>query len=318
MARVSSVVSERSRNAVIVINPKSGFFEGLNSDARKIALFQKLATAFPNAKIHEPAPEDIGRTIARAADDGAGLVIVGGGDGTLNAAANLLADTRTALAVLPLGTFNFFARDLNLPLEPGPAVDAIAGGFALRMDLGELETGDSKKRFFLHNAALGVHSLAVEKRDGYQRRLGINKTIGISWALLETIWNPPRLEGHLVSGDRAEFLRSPFVFIGNNTHDTGNLAFLDRKSLTDGRLTVLYSPPISTPSLLKLAGLTLVKRSFREVPEIRALHAEEVVIRTRKKRLKLILDGEFMKILSPPTFRVHPRSLTVIAPQEAF
>jgi len=317
MPRLSSVVSELSRNAVIVVNTKSGFFEGMNSQNRKTALLQKLAITFPEAKILKPDPEKMGETITRAVDQGVKLIIAGGGDGTLNAAANLLADSETALAILPLGTFNYFARDLKLPLDPAMAVDALADGFALRMDLGQIETGDSEKRFFLHNASLGVHSLAVEKRDEYKRNLGINKAVGISWALLETIWKPPRLEGRLESRERAEFLRSPFVFIGNNTYDTNSLAFLDRKSLTDGRLTVLYSPPIPSRSLLKLAILTLVKRSFREIPELIDLHTEEVTIRTRKKHLKLILDGELMKIPPPLTFRIFPQSLTIIAPKEA-
>ncbi len=317
MPRQSSVVSELSRNAVIVLNTQSGFFEGMNSEARKSALLQKLSTTFPDAEILKLNPGDIGKTITRAVDQGKKLVITGGGDGTLNAAANLLADTQTALAILPMGTFNYFARDLKLPLDPETAVDAIADGFALRMDLGQVETGDSKKQFFLHNASLGIHSLAVEKRNEYKRNLGINKALGISWALLETIWKPPRLEGRIESRERAEFLRSPFVFIGNNTYDTDSLAFLDRKSLTDGRLTVLYSPPIPTRSLLKLAVLSLIKRSFREVPEIVQLQTEEVTIRTRKKHLKLIIDGEFMKIPPPLIFRIHPQSLTIIAPKEA-
>ncbi|MFW5635318.1 MAG: diacylglycerol/lipid kinase family protein [Thermodesulfobacteriota bacterium] len=317
MPRLSSVVSELSRKTVIVLNTKSGFFEGVNSENRKTALLQKLTITFPEAEILKPDPEDIGPTITQAVNQGVKLIIVGGGDGTLNAAANLLADTQTALAVLPMGTFNYFARDLKMPLDPERAVDAIAGGFTLRMDLGQVEMGDSKKQFFLHNASLGVHSLAVEKRNEYKRNLGINKALGISWALLETIWKPPRLEGRLESREGAEFLRSPFVFIGNNTYDTNSLAFLNRKSLTDGRLTVLYSPPIPSRSLLKLALLTLVKRNFREIPELIDLHTEEVTIRTRKKHLKLILDGEFMKVPPPLTFRIHPQSLTSIVPQEA-
>ena len=69
---------------------------------------------------------------------GARLVIAGGGDGTVSAVASRLAITDVALGVLPLGTLNHFAKDLGIPLELDAAIDVVAHGREVRVDVGEV------------------------------------------------------------------------------------------------------------------------------------------------------------------------------------
>jgi diacylglycerol kinase family enzyme len=85
-------------------------------------------------------PPQIARVVAEAVAAGCGLVVVGGGDGTVSGVAGLLADLptgqRPVLAVLPLGTANDFARTLDLPADLAGAAGALATGKVVDVDLG--------------------------------------------------------------------------------------------------------------------------------------------------------------------------------------
>ena len=97
------------------------------------------------------------RAIAERGDP---LLIVGGGDGTISAAAGALAGTGTALGILPLGTLNHFARDLGIPLDLDEAALTIARGKERRVDVAEMNG-----RTFINNSAVGLYPLMVIDRE---------------------------------------------------------------------------------------------------------------------------------------------------------
>ncbi|MDT4910738.1 MAG: hypothetical protein QOI69_3979, partial [Pseudonocardiales bacterium] len=91
----------------------------------------------------ETTPEDPGAgQIRQALDAGADLVLVCGGDGTVAACAGALAGTDVALALVPVGTGNLLARNLDLPLEIEPALDVAFGPSRRQLDV--LEAGDRR------------------------------------------------------------------------------------------------------------------------------------------------------------------------------
>ena len=101
------------------------------------------------------------------AERGDALLIVGGGDGTISAAASALVGTKTKLGILPLGTLNHFSRDLGIPADLDEAAKLIATGKERRVDVGEMN-----KRLFINNSAIGLYPLMVVDRDLQQSRLG--------------------------------------------------------------------------------------------------------------------------------------------------
>src|SRR5690348_16720276 len=101
------------------------------------------------------------RAIAERGDE---LLVVGGGDGTISAAASALVGTDTRLGILPLGTLNHFARDLGIPTDLDEAAQLIARGHVRRVDVGEMNG-----RIFINNSAIGLYPLMVVDRD-LQRR----------------------------------------------------------------------------------------------------------------------------------------------------
>src|SRR3954453_13543922 len=94
------------------------------------------------------------------AERGDALLIVGGGDGTIAAAASALAGTSTSLGILPLGTLNDFARDLGIPNPPDEAAKLIAARTEKRVDVPEMND-----RVFINNRPLGLYPLMVVDRD---------------------------------------------------------------------------------------------------------------------------------------------------------
>src|SRR5207245_2348151 len=109
--------------------------------------------------------------ISERGDD---LVVVGGGDGTISAAASALADSKTRLGILPLGTLNHFARDLGIPTDLDEAARLIAAGNERRVDVAEMNG-----RIFINNSAIGLYPLMVLDRGRQQKTLGRSKRLAM-------------------------------------------------------------------------------------------------------------------------------------------
>ena len=157
---------------------------------------------------------DCAKRCKALAGSGARVVIVGGGDGTISAAAGALAGTGTALGLLPLGTLNHFARDLGIPPDLDEAATMIAAGNATaRVDIAELNG-----RTFINNSAIGLYPLMVIDREAQQQRLGRSKRLAMVVASVRTLlrFHHQRLT-LTVNGERAR-VDTPLLFVGNNDY----------------------------------------------------------------------------------------------------
>ena len=179
------------------------------------------------------------RLAAAAAADGTDVVVVLGGDGTLNEAANGLAGTSTALAAVPGGSTNVFARTLGLPDDPieatGALLDALAHGSIKRIGLGSVNG-----RYFLFHVGIGFDAAVVAEveRRGSLKRWANHALFG--WAAFDTwIRKYDRKRAHFavrVEGqptvDDAMFTvclnTDPYTFIGTRPFTVAPEATLDR------------------------------------------------------------------------------------------
>src|SRR6185503_16647759 len=100
----------------------------------------------------------------------ADAVVIGGGDGTVSAAADRAVRHGKPIGVLPLGTLNHFARDLGMPPDLRDAVRAIATGVVREVDVGEVNG-----RVFVNNSSIGVYPTVVRDRDEQRLRFGRGK-----------------------------------------------------------------------------------------------------------------------------------------------
>jgi diacylglycerol kinase family enzyme len=243
------------------------------------------------------------------ADPQVQIVVAGGGDGTVNAVASQLVGTDKTLGVLPLGTLNHFAKDLNIPLDLEGAARNLITGEPVKVDVGEVN-----ERIFINNSSLGLYPSIVHRREKQQERLGRGKWFAALWATLEVFRRYPLFSVRL-SADGQEFRRrTPFVFIGNNEYqmDTFNLGA--RSCLDAGQLSLHVTRDIGRWGLVRLAVRALFGR-LRESKDFDSLCTKEVWIETRRTRLRVATDGEVNVMRSPLHYRVRPGALRVIVPK---
>ena len=134
-------------------------------------------------------------------------LVAAGGDGTVNAVAAAALEHDLPLGVLPLGTLNHFARDLDIPDDVDKAIEVIAAGRECRVDV-----ATANDRLFLNNASLGLYATMVVDRERQQRRLGRGKWSALLRATLAALREPEAFEIAIEAEGRVLRRRTPFVF----------------------------------------------------------------------------------------------------------
>jgi len=255
---------------------------------------------------------ECGARSSEAAERGDPLLIVGGGDGTIGAAAAALAGSKTALAILPLGTLNHFARDLGIPFEIEAAAELIAGGNERRVDVAEMND-----RIFINNSAIGLYPLLVVDRDAQQKRLGRSKRLAMIVASLRTLlrFNHQRLT-LTVNDDEKSRIDTPLLFVGNNDYRVDIGAPGQRDSLEDGQLFVLVMRKKTRAGFVAASVRALFNRA-RADDMVRIDGVERLRVASHRSQLAVALDGEVISASPPLDYRIRKRALRVIAPPAA-
>jgi len=290
----------------------------LNKDGGAVAadagIADKVAAALSAAGVVDAEVEliDGGDCEVRSkavAERGDALLIVGGGDGTIGAAASALIGTETKLGILPLGTLNHFARDLGIPSDLGEAAKLIAGGSERRVDVAEMNG-----RIFINNSAIGLYPLMVVDRDLQRRRLGRSKRLAMLVASLRTLarFNHQRLT--LTVNDEKARVDTPLLFVGNNDYRLDLGAPGQRESLDDGQLCVLVMRRKTRAGLIAASVRALLKRARRD-DMVRIDGVERLRVDSHRSHLTVSLDGEVVRSAPPLDYRIRKQALAVIAPR---
>jgi len=263
------------------------------------------------AEIHFLEASQIGQAIAERAD--ASLIVVGGGDGTLGAAASaLLERTGTALGILPLGTHNHFARQIGIPADLEAAARVLAEGRGRKVDVGVMNG-----RVFLNNASIGFYPSLVRTREHAQLRHGLPKWLAnlpASWAALRRLRHH-RLRVEIKGIERQ--VRTPLLFVGNNVYTLDGGRIGERKALDQGRLSLYAVESRSRLGALwfglkVLGGMANLERDFAVAETCRSL-----TVYAHAPHIHVALDGEVGGFETPLQFEIQPRALEVIVPADA-
>mgnify|MGYP000022813694 CR=1 FL=1 len=235
------------------------------------------------------------------------LVVAGGGDGTVNAAAAALAGTGGVLGVLPLGTCNHFARDLGLPLDLAGAVRTALTGRVRVVDVGEVNG-----QVFLNNSSLGLYPQLVRGRIAEQKQ-GHRKWVALAMAAVSCLRHPvPLLVRLQVDGAEALVRRTPLLFVGNNRYDMIGLHMGGRTRLDGGQLWVCLADDAGSAGLLGLAVRALAGRL--RPGELDMRDTADLRVGTRRRRVEVAWDGEVKTMQAPLHYRIRPAALRVMVP----
>jgi YegS/Rv2252/BmrU family lipid kinase len=232
------------------------------------------------------------------------LVIVGGGDGTLNAAVDGMVDTQLPLGILPLGTANDLARTLGIPTSLPDACEIIANGRVQRIDLGWV----NGKHFF-NVASLGL-SVQITQRlsKKAKRRWGV---LAYAVTALQVIWQTRPFRAEIRLNGKSIPVKTVQIAVGNGRYYGGGMTVVHDATIDDQRLD-LYS--LELQHWWQIIALLPAMRGGRHTNwrGVRTLHGHEIEVYTPRHR-PINTDGE-ITTYTPAQFRVIPHALAVLVP----
>jgi diacylglycerol kinase family enzyme len=248
--------------------------------------------------------------LERAAAE-ADILVAGGGDGTISAAAGASYRAGVPLAVIPAGTMNLFARALQVPLDLDQALAAIASGTIRSVDI-----GTANGRPFVHQFSVGIHTKLVMLRQGLTYHSRIGKMIASCRAAVGALLNPPRFRADVFADGVTEARTCSAIIVTNNPLGEGHAPHPD--GLAAGLLGIYIAKPMSMWELLKLC-VSIVRGRWKDHPRVIEKQVQEVVLTfpRRKSSAMATLDGELIELAQRIELRVHPKGLLVVVPTRA-
>ena len=249
-------------------------------------------------------PEQMRPTVCEALDRKAPMIIIGGGDGSLSKAIDDFLGTDTVFALLPLGTANSFAKTLGIGTNLVAAVETIATGRKLRIDLGAID-GD----YFANAAAMGLSPLIAETvPHGLKRTLGM---FGYMIWAIKVAFNFRAFRLVVDDGTKEHRIWATEARIANGTHH-GGIELVESADLQSGEIVV---QAVTGRSLVQLGWswfATLFKLRSRD-QTVTEFRGKELRISARPPQ-KISIDGE-LSARTPVTVTVARAAVWVAAPR---
>jgi diacylglycerol kinase (ATP) len=239
---------------------------------------------------------------------GTTTVIAWGGDGTVNEVASALAFRDATLAVVPSGSGNGLARDLQVPMHPERAFDVALTGRTCRIDAGELDG-----RLFFNVAGIGLDArVAQEFAAGGLAKRGLSRYVAVTARALFTY----QADEYTVVTDGVTRHLRPLLIAIANSRQYGNGAMIAPSArLDDGKLDV-----VTVAARSPLGVVMAVPRLFNgRVGDVRGVESVPAVdIRVAATHAVLYhVDGEPFRGNLSITARARPRALRVAVPVDA-
>lgn len=291
------------KEAVLVVNAHSRKGKDLFDQARD--KFEKAGIRLiATHGIEDPTQMDA--TVAKAVADGAPMVIVGGGDGSMSGTVDELVGKDVVFGVLPLGTANSFARTLGLPLDLDGAVQAIANGKRRRVDLGMIDSD-----YFVNAASLGLSPIigrtVPHKLKRYLGRIGY-----LMWALKCSVgFRAFRLT--IDDGKQEKRMWSTEVRILNGPYH-GGVELSDHADVDTGEIVVQAVVGRSKPRLAWDWYAKFVKLRDRD-SHTEEFHGKSFRIKTHPPQ-RISIDGEVLA-KTPVIAKIAAGAIEVAVPADA-
>ncbi|MGL4320572.1 MAG: diacylglycerol/lipid kinase family protein [Paracoccaceae bacterium] len=286
---------------------------GKKNAARIAALLQPFHDAglAPDVRVIDRG-RNLPAEAAKAVQGGFRTIIAAGGDGTICTVATALAGTGIALGIVPLGTFNFFARSLGLPNDPAGAIAALLQGKERVVSAAEVNG-----KLYLNNASIGLYPALLQQREAAYSRWGRTR-LAAYWSALRTLVTYDRPSRMRITIDgRTDHLRSPMVFVAQNAYQLEQYGMADGVALIrEGKMAVYIAPELRRWQLLGFAIRMALRRAW-PYRDFTLEAGTEMEIVTRSPRRTIARDGEREKMRAPFRFRLLKDALTVIVPQDS-
>ncbi|SDJ51449.1 undecaprenyl-diphosphatase [Frankineae bacterium MT45] len=295
--KVECAPRPRGTGLVVVINPESGGGDG----ARVI---KEIRQELPEARIVELTPEDDVSVVLREAAAQAEVLGVGGGDGTVAAAAEVAIKSGLPLAVFPAGTFNHFAKDIGC-VAVADVVAAVRAGAVSAVDVVRI----NDDQLLLNTSSIGAYPAFVHHREELEGM--ISKPLAGAWSMLRTLRSAERVR---LQFDNKSVETSLF-FLGNGAYLPSGFAPARRLRMDDGLLDVRILDGGARLAKLRTV-LALATGRLERSPLYHQLLVPEFSFVASDGPTTVAHDGEVGKKYRHARFRVEYRALQVFRPAQ--
>ena len=288
----------------IVFNPTAG-------GNRAAAFLQKLKKKDDACFLPTRHAGDATILAEQAISDGATTVVAVGGDGTVNEVLNGIARhpdglRQARLAVLPLGTVNVFAKELNLPTDLDSAWGLITSRSERCIDLPYAIWPGGRTRYFIQMAGAGVDSISIRRI-----RWRLKKSFGqlaYFWACAETYFLP---RPTVVATLETEELTGQWICIGNGRFLGGRFPVFPRAQLDDGFLDIAVFPKVTLAATVRVVARLLTDSLGRSTDVIHRQVRSFTL--SGSSDLLFHVEGDIVGEL-PVSIHINPGALRVVAP----
>jgi diacylglycerol kinase family enzyme len=289
----------------VIFNERAGTAsaQGLTADQLR-AMFEGAGLrCHVDGRSDMPLGERVADAIAGPAD----VIVAAGGDGTITALAEALTGSPKSLAILPLGTVNALAKDLNIPLEIEQSVQALAKGQRQLIDVGEVNG-----RTFLHKVVVGVIPAVAAGREFIRGRRGIAAKIGFLRYFVRRLQRTKRMAVLIRTPDgETRIERVQAIAVASNAYDEGLGQFFSRSALDQGNLTLYILRHLTPGDVIRLT-ISMLMGNWQHDDALSIESVQAVTITTHKELLKVMFDGEVETLRTPLEFSIRPKALSVI------
>ncbi len=293
------------RRVFLVINPVAGFVDSKALERRCVHFFEHQNWDY---EVYQTTGDhSVTEVVQDAVQRGFDLFIAAGGDGTISAVAGGLVHTDIPLAILPVGTGNLLAREMNIPLNAAGALNLITAPHRIR----HIDAMDIGGEIRILNMSIGISSLTMMHTDREQkRRFGM---LAYVWNILLQVLGLRMVRFSIQVDGKLHNLRASEVMVTNG----GLLAiepfrWQDDITLDDGRIDVVVLRARSLWDILSLIVSTLLRRQNKN-PVMRIFGAYQNITIHTGRSMPVQADGDLMGT-TPVMIRVLPHAVNVIVP----
>jgi diacylglycerol kinase family enzyme len=295
------MVSTARNKGTMFLNPSSG----LRLDAAELTAAAEEAGI---ETVHLSRDVDIAAEIRARMRDGKKLFIAAGGDGTVNCVIQPLVHSDAILGVIPIGTFNHFARDAGVPLDWRAALDVALNGTIRQVDAARVND-----RFFVNNVSMGLYPELVARRE--ERGRDYPRWKARLFAAYVTLQKYPHVTVTLESEHHQMAVRTHVLMVSNNPYDLSRVGVdAPRNTLEEGRLSVYWLPHLPRVALMRFLAHYLAGR-VHETPGFRSFRTSRMKVHASKQHLNVGVDGELFTFHMPLVITIAPRALQVRVPR---
>lgn len=237
-----------------------------------------------------------------------GVIVAAGGDGTLNAVASQMLHQTIPMGILPMGTFNYVARVLNIPLDLLEAAMVVATGEPRASHVACIND-----QIYLNNASLGLYPLFIKKREEYNRRFGRFPLNAYTSGLDVLIRDRKELKLEIEVDGQKYPVKTPLIFFGNNQLQLKELNLKISKCAAVGEIAGVVLAKGDKVTLFKTL-LQTIRGKLEQAADVYSFGAQRVIVYSKKPKLTVAVDGEIVSMSTPLKLHVEKNALNIMVP----